>query len=262
MTDWNPDDDLDDGQQIVRLADGAETLLSKYPEFLEGAHDSIPLPELKPHIEPTEITVDLQSLESELREIQSRTDRFSTEMDPEAAVAVHQHVDVNRSKAADTGLWSAFSMLYFPWFVAHRWDFNGVSAMKKKFWTQGRALDSMASTFERLWWIAELTQREDDGTVDYEPTRQAFSQRRFVFRVFDIQMGRYDPAVRALLDVLYDEEGGEDGKMAPTSVINGTIQRFRKSGSVFPYEGQTHSELVSTLEEIRAEVESTSEGNN
>jgi len=73
-------------------------------------------------------------------------------------------------------------------------------------------------------------------------------------------MGRYDPAVRALLDVLYDEEGGEDGKMAPTSVINGTIQRFRKSGSVFPYEGQTHSELVSTLEEIRAEVESTSEG--
>jgi len=44
MTDWNPDDDLDDGQQIVLLADGAETLLSKYPEFLEGVHDSIPLP--------------------------------------------------------------------------------------------------------------------------------------------------------------------------------------------------------------------------
>ena len=49
MTAWDPDAELTDGQELVRLADGAQSLLSKYEEFLEGDFDSIPNSELQKH---------------------------------------------------------------------------------------------------------------------------------------------------------------------------------------------------------------------
>jgi hypothetical protein len=262
MSAWSPDAELEDGQELVRLADGAESLLSKYDEFLRGEHDSIPYSELKPHIQSTGLTADLATLEEELRDIASDTTPETPQADPETAVVVHRHVDLSRAEASDSGLWSAFAMLYYPWFVDHRWAFNSVSAMKEKFWTQGRALDGKASTFERAWWIAELTYEEkEDGSVDYEPTRRALSKRRFSLLVFDTPMARYEPAVRALLEVLYDEAEGdtEEGGLVDDSVINDTIKRFRKSGSVFPYEGQRKSDLEETLRDIRSEVERSPE---
>jgi hypothetical protein len=196
-------------------------------------------------------------LEEELREIISDTTAETPDSDPAAAAAVHRNVDITPAEASDSGLWSAFSMLYFPWYVDHRWPFNTVSAMKEKFWTQARALDGKASTFERVWWIAELTCRTNpDGSVDYEPTRRALSKRRFSLLVFDTPMARYEPAVRALLEELYDEGDDEaESGLADDEVINKTIKRFRKSGSVFPYEGQTKVKLADTIEEIREEVQ-------
>ncbi len=261
MTGWNPDNELMDGQKLIRLGNGAQSLLSKYDEFLKGDYDSIPDSELQNYVVETDLTADLETLENRLRKIKSETTPETGDSDPETAIAVHRNVDISRSDAADSGLWSAFSMLYFPWFVHHRWAFNSVSAMKEKFWTQARALDGKASTFERAWWIAELTCVEkSDGSVDYEPTRRALSKRRFSLLVFDTPMARYEPAVRALLEELYDEPDGDktDGEgegLADTKVIDKTIKRFRKSGSVFPYEGQTKGELASTIRDIREEVE-------
>lgn len=257
MSAWDPNSDLEDGQELVRLADGAQSLLSKYDEFLRGDYDSIPHTELQPHIQLTGLTADLATLEDELNAIASDTTPETAQADPESAVVVHRCVDLTRAEASDSGLWSAFAILYFPWFVNHRWAFNSVSAMKEKFWTQARALDGKASTFERAWWIAELTCEEnDDGSVNYEPTRRALSRRRFSLLVFDTPMARYEPAVRALLDVLYDEsEGDEEGSLVDNDVIDKTIKRFRKSGSVFPYEGQRKSDLKKTLRSIRSEVE-------
>lgn len=260
MMAWGQDAELTDGHELVRLADGAESLLSKYDDFLRGDHDSIPRSELEPHVEETNLTADLRSLEEELREIISETEAEKPDSDPAAAVAVHRNVDITRAEASDSGLWSVFSMLYYPWYVDHRWPFNTVSAMKEKFWTQARALDGKASTFERVWWIAELTCSENpDGSVNYEPTRRALSKRRFSLLVFDTPMARYEPAVRALLEVLYDEPAAEvdddGGGLAENDVIDETIKRFRKSGSVFPYEGQTKDELTDTVKEIREEVE-------
>ncbi|WP_435124140.1 DUF6339 family protein [Halobaculum sp. D14] len=264
MNAWDPDADLEDGQELVRLADGAESLLSKYDDFLRGNHDSIPLSELEPHIQSTELTADLATLEEELRAIESDTTPETAQADPESAAVVHRHVDLTRAEASDSGIWSAFSMLYYPWFVDHRWAFNSVSAMKEKFWTQAKALDGKASTFERAWWIAELTCEEnEDGSVDYEPTRRALSKRRFSLLVFDTPMARYEPAVRALLEVLYDEpeDDGEDGELAGQEIIGETVKRFRKSGSIFPYEGQRRSDLEETLRDIRSEVEKSTEAN-
>lgn len=258
---WDPDAELTDDYELVRLDNGAESLLSKYEDFLRGDHESIPHSELKRHVEETDVTADLRSLEEELREIVEDTEPETTESDPEAAVAVHRNVNITRSAAADSGLWSAFSMVYFPWYVDHRWPFNTVSAMKEKFWTQAQALDGKASTFERVWWIAELTcEEQSDGTVDYELTRRALSKRRFSLLVFDTPMARYKPAVRALLDVLYDDvaNGEGEGSLTADSVIDETIKRFRKSGSVFPYEGQDKEQLAETIRQIRADVESES----
>lgn len=258
MSNWDPDAGLDDGQELVRLADGAQSLLSKYEKFLRGEHDSIPHSELKPHIQSTGLTADLATLEGELEKIAANTTRETAQADPESAVAVHRHINLTRAEASDSGIWSAFSMLYYPWFVDHRWAFNSVSAMKEKFWTQARALDGKASTFERAWWIAELTyKRNDDGSIDYEPTRRALSKRRFSLLVFDTPMARYEPAVRALLEVLYDEpdDKKEEGELADNDVIDETIKRFRKSGSIFPYEGQRKADLEETIRSIRKEVE-------
>lgn len=260
MTGWGQNAELTDGHELVRLSDGAESLLSKYDDFLRGNHESIPRSELESHVEETSLTAELRTLEEELREIISNTTAETPDSDPAAAVAVHRNVGITRAEASDSGLWSAFSMLYFPWYVDHRWPFNTVSAMKEKFWTQARALDGKASTFERVWWIAELTCIENpDGSVNYEPTRRALSKRRFSLLVFDTPMARYEPAVRALLEVLYDEPAADveddDGGLAENDVIDETIKRFRKSGSVFPYEGQTKDELADTVEDIREEVE-------
>ncbi len=258
MSAWDPETELEDGQELVRLADGAQSLLNKYDEFLRGDHDSIPRSELQPHIQSTDLTADLATLEEELREIAANTTPETAQADPESAVVVHRNVDLTRAEASDSGLWSAFAMLYYPWFVDHRWAFNSVSAMIEKFWTQARALDGKASTFERAWWIAELTCIEkEDGSVDYEPTRRALSKRRFSLLVFDTPMARYEPAVRALLEVLYDEpeDDQEEGGLADNDVIDETIKRFRKSGSVFPYEGQRKSDLEETIRDIRGEVE-------
>jgi hypothetical protein len=261
---WGPDTEFTDDQRLVRLEDGAESLLSKYEEFLKGDHEAIPRSELEPHVTETDVTADLRSLDAELRKIVEKTEAETPDSDPAAAAAIHRNVEINRSDASDSGLWSALSMLYFPWYVYHRWPFNTVSAMKEKFWTQARALDGKASTFERAWWIAELTcVKNPDGSTSYEPTRRALSKRRFSLLVFDTPMARYEPAVRALLEVLYDEPEGDeadsdDGSLADNDVIDETIKRFRKSGSVFPYEGQTKDELAGTLRDIRQEVEADS----
>ena len=102
--------------------------------------------------------------------------------------------------------------------------------------------------------------QKDGGGWDYTRTKRAFESRRFVFRVFDIQMGRYGPAARALVDTLYNEDGGSDGEgcFVSNDVIDEVIQRFRKSGAAMPYEGRDQADLVDSLQQIRENVEEDS----
>lgn len=248
--------------ELQRLTDDAKRLLRENEPFLRGdsGHKELDEDAVEEYVEelPPEYTdgeTDLEPLEQDLREIVDTYDEFDGTMDGEAAVAVRKHVDLTRSQAADHGIWHDLSMRKFPWFVRHRWNFTGESGMKKKFWTEGVALDSQSCTFERLWWIAELTRDQGaDGEWDYTRTKRVFQTRRFVFRVFDIQIGRYGPAVRALADTLYDEDG-EDGAFVSNEVIDEVVKRFRKSGATMPYEGRDKADLVDALTQIRENVQ-------
>lgn len=259
------------GDRLQRLSQAAQMEIRDNENFLKGqsGHEYLNESDLSDYVEELEFIhdseapgeVDLEGLEAELRRIEAEYEQGNGQMDTEAAVAVREHINITRAQAADHGIWHDLSIRKFPWFVRHRWSYEGEAAMRKKFWTKGVALDSQSCTFERLWWIAELTHRESHDDP-YSYTRRAFSSRRFVFRVFDIKMGRYMPAAYALVDVLFDKNSGDDnddeaieGKFAKNDVIDGVIQQFRKSGATMPYEGRQKDSLVSALEEIRQDVE-------
>ncbi|RDZ64222.1 hypothetical protein C5B90_14120 [Haloferax sp. Atlit-12N] len=233
---------------LARLKTDAKRLLDD-EEFLRGDKEFFEEGRLERYTQTTNFSADIDALEDRLREIVDEYPQFEGEMDSEAAVAVHEEIDLSRSEASDSRIWNDLAMRHFPWFVRHRWRYESQTGMKKKFWTYGSALDSASSTFERLWWIAEMTQ--EDG--DYENTKKAFESRRFCFRVFDIQLGRYKPAALACLEVLYDED---EESFAANDVIDETIQRLRRAGTTIPFEGRTKSELVDVVQSIREDVES------
>jgi hypothetical protein len=234
---------------LTRLTADAKRLLDE--PFLRGedGHATLPDDQLERYTRETRHSADLDSLRSRLDEIRDEYDEYDGSMDAEAAVAVHETFDLSRAAASDSGLWNDLAMRHFPEFVRHRWAYNSEVGMKKKFWTYGAALDSASSTFERLWWIAELTQV--DG--DYENTERALQSRRFCFRVFDIQLGRYKPAAIACLEVLYDEE---EESFVSNDVVDETVQRLRRAGTTIPLEGRTKPELVEIVRGIREDVES------
>ncbi|GAD52051.1 hypothetical protein MBEHAL_0811 [Halarchaeum acidiphilum MH1-52-1] len=240
--------------RLTRLDSGARTLLEDDPGFLRGEEGSKWLNEddLSRYTHETDYTADLDSLGDRLQDIVDEYSKYTGEMDTKAAKAVHEEIDLSRAAASDSGIWNALAMKYYPWFVRHRWKYESKTGMKKKFWTYGAALDSNSSTFERLWWIAELTHEGDD----YTNTRRAFRSRRFCFRVFDIQLGRYKPAALALLDVLYDEE---NGSFVSNDIIDGTVKRFRRAGSTVPLEARTQDELVPMIQGIREDVKEATE---
>lgn len=235
---------------LTRLIPEAKRLLDD-EAFLHGEdkREFFREDELERYTRSTSHTADLDVLEERLRDVVEEYNEYDGTMDTEAAVAVHEEIDLDRSEANDSGLWNDLAIRRFPWFVRHRWSYESQTGMKKKFWTYGAALDSASSTFERLWWIAEMTHEEGD----YENTRRAFQNRRFCFRVFDIQLGRYKPAALACLQVLYDED---EESFAVNDVIDETVQRLRRVGSTVPLEGRTESELVDIIQSIRDDVES------
>ncbi|MFD1513452.1 DUF6339 family protein [Halomarina rubra] len=237
----------------MRLNHEARQLLDD-KAFLNGGEGRVYFDEteLEQYTQPTDHTADLDILEDRLRKIVEDHDEYAGEMDKEAAVAVHEEIDLTRSAASDSGMWNDLAMRRFPWFVRHRWRYESETGMKKKFWTYGAALDSASSTFERLWWIAELTQ--EDGC--YKNTRKVFESRRFCFMMFDTQIGRYKPAALACLDALYDDEGES---FASNEVIDATIKRLRRAGTTIPLEGRTKTELTDIVQSIRADVESNTE---
>lgn len=232
--------------QLTRLKPGAHTLLDDNPGFLRGddGEEWLDEGELDRFTEDTPHSADVETLEERLRGIKETTKEHSGEVDIEAAEVVHKSIPLSPAAASDSGIWNDLAIRHFPWFVRHRWNFQGKTAMKNKFWTAGTQLDGKASTFERLWWIAELT--HEGG--DYENTRRAFQSRTFCNRVFDIKLGRYKPATLACLEVLYDEDADD---FVSNDVVNDTLLRFRRVGSTIPFEGRTKDELVPIVEKIK-----------
>lgn len=247
---------------LQRLNDGARQYIRDNETFLRGEQSRINEDLLTDHVEELDYinrdavsgSADLAELESDLRALCDEYDEGSPAIDGEAAAAVRKHVNLTRAQAADSGVFHDLCVRKFPWFVRHRWSFKGLAAMEKKFWTVGTPLDARSCTFERLWWIAELTREQNnDGSFDYSQTRTALDRRRFAFRVFDIQLGRHRPTVQALLKVLGDGDGG----LRPNSTIDSVVEKVRRSGSATPLEGRDTEELIDAFRDIRDRVESS-----
>lgn len=234
--------------ELMRLSSDARVELSE--DFLRGEQETLPSEVIDGYASPTGLYADLDWLREKLDEIVEEEDEYDGAMDRRAAPAVHRAVDISRRDAADSGIWHDIAIRRFPEFVRHRWKYEGTEAMRKKFWTYGVPLDSVSNTFERLWWIAELTRTGDD----YSYTRRAFGNRRLCFRVFDIQLGRYKPAARACIEVLHDEETDE---YVDNDTIDHTIQQLRKAGSSVTLEGRTEDELVDIVREIKEDFENS-----
>jgi hypothetical protein len=228
--------------ELMRLSSDARVELTE--DFLRGEKEHLSEEDIDGYAIPTGLYADLDWLSDRLNEIINEFDEYDGSMDRKAAPAVHRAVDISRREAADSGIWHDLAIRQFPEFVRHRWKYEGTRAMKKKFWTYGVPLDSVSSTFERLWWIAELTRDSDDYTY----TQRAFGNRRLCFRVFDIQLGRCKPAARACIEVLHNEEEDE---YEDNSTINHTVQKFRKAASNVTLEGRTEDQLVDIVREIK-----------
>lgn len=231
--------------ELKRLTSGARAELTE--SFLKGEDERLPDDVIDDYVRDTDLEADLDILRTKLDSIRNTYKKHAGKMDREAAPAVHRAIDISRHEAADSRIWNHLAVCEFPEFVRYRWSYEGKNAMRKKFWTYGTALDSVSSTFERLWWIAELTQEEGDYTY----TRRAFGNRRLCFRVFDIQLGRYKPAARACIEVLHDEE---TGTYEGNDVIDGTIQQLRKAATNVTLEGRTEAELVEIVRDIKSDV--------
>lgn len=230
--------------ELMRLSNEARVELTE--DFLTGEQEELPSEVIDGYATPTGLSGDLDWLGDRLDEIMDGEDEYEGSMDRKAAPAVHQAIDISRREAADSGIWHDLAIRQFPDFVRHRWKYEGTQAMRKKFWTYGVPLDSVSNTFERLWWIAELTRDGDDYTY----TRRAFGNRRLCFRVFDIQLGRYKPAARACIEVLHDEEEDE---YEDNDTIDHTVQQLRKAASSVTLEGRTENELVEIVQAIKQE---------
>lgn len=228
--------------ELMRLSSDARVELTE--DFLQGEQEHLPEDDINGYATPTGLYANLDWLNDRLNEIMDEFDKYDSSMDRKAAPAVHQAVDISRREAADSGIWHDLAIRQFPEFVPHRWKYEGTQAMKKKFWTSGVPLDSVSSTFERLWWITELTRDGDDYTY----TRRAFGNRRLCFRVFDIQLGRYKPAAQACIEVLHDEEEDE---YEDNPTIDHTVQKFRKAASNVTLEGRTEEQLIEIVREIK-----------
>jgi hypothetical protein len=215
--------------------------------FLRGERaNSADNPEAYTERHSSGVHVDLTGLGESLREIAESHDRYDPDIDAAAAPVVHRHVDVPRRVAADPGVWHYLTVVKFPDFVRHRWEFSSEAAMREKF--LGAGTDIYSNALHRLWWIAELTHDDDD----YSLTRQVLQKQTLANKVFDRWFARYRPAVIALCSELIDE---------PTGVAEEVTLRLNRALSTLQLEGMDESELRSLVQRLLSDVrrERTSE---
>lgn len=188
---------------------------------------------------PNEPTGDLERLDRAVADVVSSHDRFDTDIDGELAEEVHRSLDVSRRVAGDPGLWHWLTVVKYPEFVRHRWEFTSEAAMREKF--VGAGSDLYSNALHRLWWIAELTHEGDDYTL----TRTVFDNQTMVNKVFDRWFARYQPAVVAICDELADE---------PSRVIDETTRRFNHALTNVQLEALSEGEARELIRQIVYDV--------
>lgn len=125
--------------------------------FFEGDRE-IREKTLEKYIESGEIDVDYKKLRRILNDAIEEFEEGEPALDATVAPQIHQLLDLTRRDAAEPAVWNYLSIMFSPEFVRHRWT----SCSEDRF-VADRSL--MENAFSRLWWVAELTER--DGNYKY-----------------------------------------------------------------------------------------------
>lgn len=204
--------------------------------------DEIPSEALDDRTEPLDgATGDLDALKEALNDVVDDHESEDPVMEKEAAVAIHEHLDITRRHAAHPELWHWLAITQFPEFVRHRWSIDG--AIEEKFLGAGK--DVYSNAIYRLWIFAEMTSDADD----YTRTRTLLSEgNQFLAnRIFDRSFGRVEPMVKAVVDVLAEHD---------TDTVKAVTQTLRNRETNYRIETMSRDELEplvqSLVDECRA----------
>lgn len=187
---------------------------------------------------PGHPTADLDRIDSAVKRVLEEYPEYDTAIDGALVKEIHRGLDISRRIAGDPGLWHWLAVVRYPDLVRHRWEYRSEEAMREKF--LGAGSDLYSNAIHRLWWIAELTSRDED----YSTTDVIFTNQTMVNKVFDRWFARYQPAVRAICDELADE---------PSRVIDETTRRFNHALTNVQLEGLSESEAREMIRQIVAE---------
>ena len=232
--------------QLKRLDRSGHALISE--AFLRG-DEELTEDDLGPYIEPVNATGDLKQLRSVLNVVMDSFDEHDPIIDSAAGPNVHQLIDISRRQAGDPGIWHWLCVIKFPDFVRYRWPFTTENAMREKFLKAGA--DIYSNALHRLWWISELTYKEDkDGERDYSLTEDVLANQTLANKIFDRWFARHRPAAVICAEVLLNAGVNSD-------VIEETTLRFREALTKYQLEGMTEDEIEELLREILVDVRAT-----
>lgn len=167
--------------------------------YLEGEDEELDDEKIEEDIENFSGSVDMEKVDKILQEAIDKLENgeFSKapEMDGFVAPRLHEATDLTRREAADPEFWNYMTLIFKPEFVRKRWTSCARNRFIMRTSTDRHAL-------ARLWWIAELTER--DG--DYLYTEVAFGNQDIAQNIFDSDFSHYEQILPPLLDRLKEEK--------------------------------------------------------
>jgi hypothetical protein len=221
---------------LQRLSQGVKKLLTE--EFLNGNKEELEYEEYESYLEGIDNELELEEFDRAIDSVMSETEKHKSEIDPLAAPEIHRTLPLTRREAADGGVWHYLTMVHRPDFVRHRWEYNSRSYMEKRFFGCG---EWDTNTLYRLWWAAELTEKNGD----YGVTEDIFTRQRLVRAIFDRDLCMYRPAVLACVDALRESSG---------EVIEETVKRLNRRLTTVQLESASEQDIRDMVLDIRDTV--------
>ncbi len=181
--------------------------------YLEGDEDELDNEKIEEDIEIFSDSVDMENVDKILQEAIDKLENGefdrASDMDGFVAPRLHEAADITRKEAADPEFWNYMSLIFKPEFVRKRWPSCARNRFIMRTSTDRHAL-------ARLWWIAELTER--DG--DYRYTEIAFSNQDIAQNIFDNDFSHYEQILPPILDRLEEEEQTSDVATKYGEILN------------------------------------------
>ena len=219
---------LPDGRRLVvpELASGER------PRWDEDAYAGL--------VEEPRRSIELEPLDEALDCALDGAALHDASLDAKLAPAIHRALPLTRREAADPALFRFLTVIHRPDVVRFRWEYRSWATMRARFWAMGTRPDS--NLFGRLWWMAELSRREDD----YDVTRRVLSRQHLANNLFTRDMANHAPLVYGWTDALED---------ASAPVIETVARRLQRRLSTLVLESLDEADLRDLVITMRSAAE-------